>query len=543
MTGKATRHRWGELGIDPAGLELIEDPVWVFDLDIRRVLWANQAGIYFWQAESLLELRSRDMGSLSDVASARLAEYAERFARGEVFESTWTLYPKGLAVTARLRLQNFPTRNGRAAMLVHMIDSLGHSWAPGTEFDTPDELRQARDELARAEARFRAFAQAGSDWLWETDREHRFVYMSTQVQNYVGRRTEWFVGKTRREVAEAFDVDTNAEGVAEAWQQHEADLEARRSFRDFEYVFTSVAGTKGYCSVSGDPVFDERGRFLGYRGVARDITPRIEAENRLRETERERDVALAANAVSNQLIATLSHELRTPLNAILGFSEIMSNELLGAMSNPSYSTYSRDIFDSAQHLLGVVDDLLNLSRVDIGDAALDIERFSVHELFQDVARMMEPLVAARELGIEIELEDTACEVEADKRTMRQVLLNLLSNAAKFSSPGATITIGGTCKESAAFEMFVRDTGCGIDPEQLPYVFEPFRTADPHVAREAGGTGLGLWICRRIVNAHGGEIEIESSRESGTLVKVHLPPGTCSFEDAVNPANVRIDTVG
>ena len=173
-----------------------------------------------------------------------------------------------------------------------------------------------------------------------------------------------------------------------------------------------------------------------------------------------------------------------------------------------------------------MDDLLSLSRVDIGERALEIERFHAEDLFDDVTRMMQPLVKARDLMLRIDSDEAGIEIEADMRTLRQALLNLVSNAIKFSKAGGMISIGCLCTEDKGLMIFVRDEGYGMAPEELPRVFEPFRTADPHVARDTGATGLGLWICKRIVEAHDGDIEIESTVGQGTTVTVHLPAGTC-----------------
>jgi len=321
-------------------------------------------------------------------------------------------------------------------------------------------------------------------------------------------------------------ADTDTPETREKWAAHEADLAAHRPFRDFEYAFRKGDGTTGYAAISGDPIFSADGNFRSYQGTGRDLTHRVEAERRIREMERELDVALTANAVSGQLLATMSHELRTPLNAVLGFFEIMSRELLGPVGNETYREYVTGIYDSARHLLDVVDDLLSLSRVDIGERALEVERFAARDLFDDVSRMMQPLVRARELSLRVEAGETGLEIEADRRTLRQVLLNLVSNAIKFSKSGGTITIGCACTDEKELMISVRDEGYGIDPEELPRVFEPFRTADPHVARNSGGTGLGLWICKRIVEAHDGTIDIESTVGQGTTVTMRLPAGTC-----------------
>tara|TARA_R110002110_G_scaffold284987_1_gene499226 strand:- start:30577 stop:32136 length:1560 start_codon:yes stop_codon:yes gene_type:complete len=507
------------LSIHTDGWSLIGVPIWVFDLDHYRILWANEAALEFWQSESLAELQARDMSSTSDVARSRLREYADRFTQDETVDATWTLYPKGEAVTVRLRCRGVPTADGRTAMLVHATDVAD---LPADQIDRSDELREARDQLARAEARFRVFAEAGSDWLWETDEAHRFVYYSSSVFRHYGYPMDEVLGVTRDELIEQIGAEVQDEAFGERWQRYKEDLAAFRPFRDLEYVFRKSDGEIGHASISGHPIFDENQNFLGYRGTGRDITKRVEAERYAQDLLSERDIAITANAVTNQFLATMSHELRTPLNAIIGFSEIMTDELLGPIANESYHGYTKDILDSARHLLAVVEDLLNVSRLDVADSRLDFERISAGRFVSDVFRLTRSLAQQRDIQLVGETPDPEFEMVMDLRALRQVMFNLLSNAFKFTPQGGAVEISCTRGVGGSAEIVVTDTGCGIDAAELPRIFEPFRTLDPHVARESGGAGLGLWICKRIVDAHLGELTVTSELGSGTAVKVCIP---------------------
>ncbi|MEP4379431.1 MAG: PAS domain-containing sensor histidine kinase [Alphaproteobacteria bacterium] len=507
------------LTIDTEGWSLIGVPIWVFDLDHHRVLWGNEAAVEFWRAESLAELQARDMSNVSDVTHSRLREYADRFSRDESVDAAWTLYPKGEPVTVRLRCCGVPQADGRTAMLVHAIDL--DELAP-EQVDRSEELRQARDQLAQAEARFRAFAEAGSDWLWETDENHRFVYYSSSVFNYYGYPLDEVLGVTRLELMQDIGVESRNEEFEEKWRHHMEDLEACRPFRDLEYVFKTGAGEIGHASISGHPIFDETQNFMGYRGTGRDITKRVEAERYAQELLSERDIAITANAVTNQFLATMSHELRTPLNAIIGFSEVMTKELVGPMENKSYKGYATDILDSAQHLLSVVEDLLNVSCLDIADDNLDIERIAAGRFVSDVFRLTRSLAEQRGIKLMGRTPDPGFELDIDLRALRQVMFNLLSNAFKFTPRGGSVEVSCIRVGGGAADITVRDTGCGIDEAELPRLFEPFRTIDPLVARENGGAGLGLWICKRIIDAHGGEITVTSTPGQGTAVTVCVP---------------------
>jgi len=510
------------LGIDTTAWALIEDPIWVFDLDHYCIVWANAAGLEVWCSDALDELQARDMSDLSDIAKALLGEYADGFSRGKSYEATWTLHPRDKEVEVRYRCCGISATDGRILMLVHCIGIEGRDSGMTERPNTSDELIEVREQLAHAEARYRAFAEAGSDWLWETDADHRFVYYSPRVVKHFGYPMDGVLGNTRRELAEKIGADPDTEETREKWAAHEADQAARRPFRDFEYAFRKGSGQVGYASISGDPVFSPAGAFKGYRGVGRDVSRRVEAEGYARQMERERDVAVTTNTVTNQFLATMSHELRTPLNAIIGFSELISSELFGPVGNEKYLDYVHDIHDSSRHLLAIVEDLLNVSRLDVDDSNMEMERVSALEFIHEAMRMTRTLAQDRSLTLRDEVPDHKLVFRGDRRALRQVMLNLISNAIKFSSPGGEIVVYCGPAGEDGVEIHVRDTGMGVGAEDLPHVFEPFRMINPHHANSHGGSGLGLWICKRIVDAHGGDIRMESLPDVGTTVTVRLP---------------------
>lgn len=519
-------------GIDPTAWELIGDPIWVFDLDDYRVVWSNRFGIELWAADSLEELLARDLSDSSDIAKARLGEMADGFALGKTYETNWTLYPLKQPVEVRFRCSGVRADNGRMMMLVHVIEQFGKKTPQQKTVEGSEELVLLREQLAHAEARNRAFAEAGSDWLWETDKDHRFVCYSSKVNNYWTYEFDEVLGITRMELIEKVGADPKTKENETKWANHFALLERQESFRELEYAYDTGTGKIAYAAVSGNPIYDENGVFQGYRGVGRDITRRVEAESYAREMQRERDVAVTANSVTNQFLATMSHELRTPLNAIVGFSEVMMDELFGEMQNQKYLEYSTDIYDSSRHLLSIVEDLLNVSRLDITDENLSLEWMSAGEFTEEVVRMTRSLATGRELRLLTDLPDAQYAFQADRRALRQVLFNLISNAIKFTPVGGDVEV--SCAKSAfgGTEIIVRDTGCGIEISAVEHIFEPFRTNNALIANSHGGAGLGLWISRRIVAAHGGEIDVESTLGQGTKVRVWLPEAARGEDDSL-----------
>lgn len=520
---QADRDDTAGLAIDPTGWSLLADPIWVFDLDGHRMVWANDAALAFWRAASLDELRARDFGPMSDVTRSRLGGYGDRFALGQQVEATWTLYPGNVPVTVRCRCRGVPlTEGGRAAMMVHVIDSGNRASDSGAAVDKAEELREARDQLAQAEARFRAFAKAGADWLWETNEQHQFVYYSYNILHHYGYSLEHLLGITRLELIARIGADPDTPQTREKWARHAEDLAAHRSFRNLEYAFRWESEEIRHASISGDPVFDHTGRFLGYRGVGRDVTAAVVAAERARSLRHERDIAVTANSVMNQFLATMSHELRTPLNAIIGFSEILSGEMFGALGNDTYRGYSTDIFASAQHLLAIVNDLLDLSRLELLDQEHSLERISAGDLASEILAMVRGLAERRQLTLIRDVPVTGLELEVDRRGLKQVAINLLSNAIKFTEPGGTVSFRLASADDGGVEIVVRDTGVGMSEQQMATIFKPFHNSNPHVARATIGSGLGLWICKRMVDAYGGELRIDSVPGAGTTAIVRLP---------------------
>ncbi len=281
------------LGLDPTGWSSIEDPLWVFDLDESRVVWANAAGLAFWHGTSLAELAGRDMTAKSDVARARLRDYADRFALGETVMASWTLMPAGVPTTVRCRCSGVPLADGRLAMLTHVLSLRDDSTDEVAAIDASEELRHARDRLAQAEARFRAFAEIGSDWLWETDAAHRFTYVSSSITRHTGYRPEDIVGLSRRAVMARIGMVDGGAG-SERRAALEADLGGHRPFRDFRFAFRRASGELGHAAISGDPVFDSQGQFQGYRGIGADVTMTVLASVDLERRVRERTAALEA---------------------------------------------------------------------------------------------------------------------------------------------------------------------------------------------------------------------------------------------------------
>jgi signal transduction histidine kinase len=230
-----------------------------------------------------------------------------------------------------------------------------------------------------------------------------------------------------------------------------------------------------------------------------------------------------ANHAKSRFLANMSHELRTPLNAVLGFSEVMMSEILGPIGSPRYREYAADIHRSGGHLLDLVNDVLDLSRLEQGMVELREERVALAPFVADTMRLVAMPAQSAAVELAVRLPDQAPDLLIDPRALRQVLVNLVANAIKFTEPGGAVTLSAVAAAAGGFEFAVSDTGRGIPADRLDAIFEPFHQVDPQVTNPGRGVGLGLAIARALVDAHGGRISAASTVAVGSVFTVALPP--------------------
>lgn len=240
--------------------------------------------------------------------------------------------------------------------------------------------------------------------------------------------------------------------------------------------------------------------------------------------------AEAANRAKSRFLANMSHELRTPLNAIIGFAEVIHNQFKGPVGNPQYVEFARSIHESGRHLVGIINDILDLSKVEAGKAELDEEVCAVGAVVDQAAGLMRQSIDSAQLGIDVLIEPGLPEILIDIRKIDQVLLNLISNAVKFTPAGGQIRIEARRSADGGVSILISDTGIGIAEDELDEVLKPFVQSREAERKRMPGTGLGLPLADQLVKLHGGTMTLASTRNVGTTVAVHLPasralPGT------------------
>ena len=248
------------------------------------------------------------------------------------------------------------------------------------------------------------------------------------------------------------------------------------------------------------------------------------------EAERSADAARiallnaeSANRAKTEFLANMSHELRTPLNAIIGFSEVIQNEIMGKVqNNPRYVDYARDIRQAGTHLLSVINDILDIAKIEAGQLDLREDVFELGEALEACVKML--LDQATESGLELVCTgpDDLPNLWADEKMFKQIAINLLSNAIKFTPEGGRITLNAEIEPDGALKLTVTDTGIGIAADDLEMALAPFAQVDSAYCRSHEGTGLGLPISKALAELHGGSLDIESEPGVGTTVTVRFP---------------------
>jgi len=254
--------------------------------------------------------------------------------------------------------------------------------------------------------------------------------------------------------------------------------------------------------------------------VARLETSKLELADLASRYETEKVKAEGANKAKSEFLANMSHELRTPLNAINGFSEIMVGEMFGPVGDPRYKGYASDILNSGQHLLALINDILDMSKIEAGKMNLNIEPVSLDEVVESCVRLVRDRAQDAGLALRVDLPPLP-EVEADYRALKQVMLNLLSNALKFTPRGGRVAVEAAV-EGDRVRISVSDTGIGISEEDMARLARPFEQAESQLVKTQQGSGLGLALTKSLVELHGARLELTSEPGVGTTASFTLP---------------------
>lgn len=383
------------------------------------------------------------------------------------------------------------------------------------------KTREMQLALAQSEERFRSMANTAPAMIWVTDENHRCNFLSQRWYDFTGQVEEEGLGFGWTDVIHPEDRE-------EAKKLFLKAAEGRETF-EIDFRMQTVDGNYRWVIDAGRPRMDASGKFLGYVGSVIDAHDRHESEAELKEA---RAFADAANESKSAFLANMSHEIRTPMTAILGYAELL-RELV---EHDEGKQHLKTIRRNGDYLLEIINDILDLSKIEAGKLEVDSERFEPHRLVEDVRSIME--VRAKEDGLTLAVEYAGKlpkVIQSDPKRLKQILINLIGNAIKFTRKGRVKIRVRFDATDQQLQFDVIDTGIGISDEQMARLFKPFSQGDASVTRNFGGTGLGLAISQRLAETLGGSITASSTAGVGSTFTVHIAIGETMDADLVEYA--------
>jgi len=375
-----------------------------------------------------------------------------------------------------------------------------------------DVTKQVRAEEARekAQAMYRLMTEEASDIIVLYGEDGRVLFASQALERVLGYTAPQIENERVLELIHPEDVPE----ILRIWERPAEGRTLTASFR-----LKHARGHYIWIEVTTRAVRDpETGEFRNTVSIGRDVTERKQQEI---EARLARERAEAANQAKSRFLANMSHELRTPLNAVIGFTDLMRQGMFGALGNARYEEYATLIYDSGQLLLDLISDMLDMAKIEAGKLELNMERVDLTGTIEDSVRLLTDRADNGGLEISVSMPRTPITLTADRRAVKQVMLNLLTNAIKFTPAGGQVDVVVRADNGRVI-LTVRDTGIGIPAHELPRLGRPFEQVcgDPMLAKS--GTGLGLALVRALVEKHGGALHIQSEEGIGTEVSVDFP---------------------
>ena len=363
------------------------------------------------------------------------------------------------------------------------------------------------------EASYHAFVDAAIEGFFRTTRDGSYLIVNPALARIYGYDTPEQLRSELTNIGESLYIDHNRRAEFQALMARDGIV------HDFVSQIRRRDGTVIWIAENARAVLDDDNQFLFYEGTVQDVTLQRASEAAMRQALAETQEAARAKAA---FLAAMSHELKTPLNAVIGFSDLMQQELFGPINEPRYRTYVSDIHENGQHLLRMINDILDLSRIEGRLIDLDEQCVSLEGAISAACDAVAAENADR-APITIYVPPSVPYLNADPRRVHQILTHLLSNAVKFTPSAGRIEVRAECSGAGGIFVAVTDTGIGMDPARIGHALEPFKQLDGSLSRRFEGVGLGLPLANALVGLHGGRLSVDSLPGHGTSVRVEFPP--------------------
>ncbi len=374
--------------------------------------------------------------------------------------------------------------------------------------------------LIAGDASYRAFFEHAIEGIFRTTPDGHYLDVNQALAEIYGYDSPADLQAGLTNIGSQLYVDPRRR------EEFKALMDANDLVTDFVSEIRRRDGSTIWISENARAIRDWAGKLVCYEGTVENVTAKFETERAMRESLRE---AEEANRAKSAFLAAMSHELKTPLNAIIGFSEIIKNEVFGPIGKPAYRDYAADINASGNKLLAIINDVLDVSRLEGGAITINPIACSARDLAEGAIATAQALTGdARAVAVDIAPSLPAIHVDA--RRLRQALTNLLADAFKFTPQDGTVTVRAWLEKTGGVCFSVIDTGIGMAPEKIAAALEPFRQLDGSLARRFEGAGLGLSIAKALVELHGGALSVESAVGKGTTVTIALPPARTLSSD-------------
>ncbi|NCC21202.1 MAG: PAS domain-containing sensor histidine kinase [Alphaproteobacteria bacterium] len=411
----------------------------------------------------------------------------------------------------RLRISDGTFRSVELAISMIRYDENRNVRVVGTITDV-EERRRAEKALAEAEKKYRTIVENAAGGIFQITPEGQVLSANPAMARILGFERAELLLREVRNVNDQIYADKPSrlqflDAVASGEGMRSCETRVRRKDGAIIWIQEHTRAVR-----------DDEGGVLYFEGSMEDITSRKNAEIALREAKVESDLA---NRAKSEFLANMSHELRTPLNAIIGFSEIIKNEVFGSLGERAYRDYANDIFESGKRLLKTINEILDVSRIEVGERQLNEGVVDLREVVDGALKLLALKIEANNMTISNELAELP-RVIGEELALKQIVTNLLSNAVKFTPSGGRISIFAEREPGGSLRLSITDTGIGLDDADIAKALSPFGQVDATHRRAGSGTGLGLTLADSLIRLHGGRLELLSRKGVGTTASIILP---------------------